>query len=969
MANSLLERLRAALAQQYEVERELGAGGMGTVFLARDLTLDRAVAIKILRPELATAAAAERFLREARILAKLSHPNVVPIHSAGEADGLFYFVMDYVEGETAAQRLERGKLTDAEAVRMAADILSALIAAHAQHVVHRDVKPANVFLVGDRALLSDFGVAKPTSEESPELTAVGHRVGTPGYMAPEQVEGQATTQSDLYAAGMILYEALSGRHWSITTRVDQADWTGVPTRLVPVLRRALAFSLGDRWDDAAAFRQALLATQAPRVGALGRFARIAAPLVIIAAIAGYLLLRPTGVSPRPIRDLSVLPVQVFDWAAIDGADLAMLVTGEIESTPGVSAVPWLLSAEWWDSVSAAGVSLPDARVADALGARRAAFATLWGYGDSVEVELSVYDAAGDLLPGGRVRVGIAQAQPQAVSKAIALELVKIELDTILPRGPRITDDLDALQQYLLGEREFRLGHMRPAVAYYEASVGYDSTFVLAWWRLANAWRWLGERGPYEKNFQELFELYSTDLGPLDSMLMVAQLTPPGRDRLRRYREAHESFPLHYFAAYLHGEELFNRGPLWGESLDSAIVNLEEAVRLNPRWASTYVHLIWAYIRLGRQEDARAHLGRLARIAPDPDEGWIYSPELLAQAIDERFAPPDVVAEGRRAMLADPTFGSPGWLVLLARLAGAFDVPQTQLELGGVLLARAEVLPRPVQAAAHLVRGLGLVAVGRQGEALSHFDSAAALLGSAEAQLHAAEWRVLPKAVGLDVVEPAELERGRRALGALAGEDSIGVRALWALALDALARDDEVAARRLSTRVWFAPPGSGAAPLGEFLRAALEADAGRYAAALERSGRLLDVQTPTVLLSGSRSPGETLSDPFARAFLHLKRGAWYEAADSLGAAARAYLWYEAVDVLGLPSLELPQAGEIDWAFGNYGRYLRGRVELELGEREAACRHLERVAQLWDGASAGFAELAGEARELKERECGG
>ncbi|NIR60768.1 MAG: serine/threonine protein kinase, partial [Gammaproteobacteria bacterium] len=204
MSQSLLERLRKALAGQYEVERELAAGGMGSIFLARDPTLERQVAVKILRPELATARAAERFLREARILASLSHPNVVPVHSAGEADGLFYYVMDYVEGETLGARLERGALSRDEAAKLGTDLLAALEASHAHGIVHRDVKPANIFLVADRALLGDFGIAKPLDEPG-GLTAAGDLVGTPSYMAPEQLEGEVTPRTDLYAAGMVLY--------------------------------------------------------------------------------------------------------------------------------------------------------------------------------------------------------------------------------------------------------------------------------------------------------------------------------------------------------------------------------------------------------------------------------------------------------------------------------------------------------------------------------------------------------------------------------------------------------------------------------------------------------------------------------------------------------------------------------------------------------------------------------------------
>src|SRR2546425_6292391 len=214
--SSVLERLRAALAPEYDVEREIASGGMGMVFLGRDMALECPVAIKVLRPELATAHAAERFLREARMLASLRHPHIVPVHHVGQAGEFFYYVMDFLEGETLADRLARGPLGQSEALKLGRDLLDALQEAHERLVVHRDIKPSNVVFVGGRALLVDFGIAKPVSGTSgggrtpprrgpapaPSLTAPRSVVGTLDYMPPQQTAGGGgTPRAGLCAPG------------------------------------------------------------------------------------------------------------------------------------------------------------------------------------------------------------------------------------------------------------------------------------------------------------------------------------------------------------------------------------------------------------------------------------------------------------------------------------------------------------------------------------------------------------------------------------------------------------------------------------------------------------------------------------------------------------------------------------------------------------------------------------------------
>src|SRR5437867_1641332 len=209
-----LARLQAALADRYTIERELGRGGMATVYLAQDLKHHRKVAIKVLKPELAAALGPERFLQEIEIAAGLTHPHILPLHDSGEATGLLYYVMPYVEGETLRNRLDRaGQLPVAEAVQIVREVADALSHAHSHDVVHRDIKPENILLEAGHAVVSDFGIARAIrAAAGASLTATGLAVGTPAYMSPEQAAGDSVLdgRSDVYALGCVLYEMLAG---------------------------------------------------------------------------------------------------------------------------------------------------------------------------------------------------------------------------------------------------------------------------------------------------------------------------------------------------------------------------------------------------------------------------------------------------------------------------------------------------------------------------------------------------------------------------------------------------------------------------------------------------------------------------------------------------------------------------------------------------------------------------------------
>ncbi|HEX9895411.1 MAG TPA: serine/threonine-protein kinase, partial [Gemmatimonadales bacterium] len=209
---TLQERLTHHLAGRYAFERELGHGGMAVVFLARDLRHDRRVALKVLRPEISAEIGAERFLREVKMAAGLTHPHVLTVYDSGEVDGLLFYVMPNMEGRSLRERLERERqLPLEEAIRITREVASALDYAHRQHVVHRDIKPENILFHEGNAMVADFGIGKALSGEG-SITQTGMAIGTPAYMSPEQAGGESAVdgRSDLYSLGCVFYEMLSG---------------------------------------------------------------------------------------------------------------------------------------------------------------------------------------------------------------------------------------------------------------------------------------------------------------------------------------------------------------------------------------------------------------------------------------------------------------------------------------------------------------------------------------------------------------------------------------------------------------------------------------------------------------------------------------------------------------------------------------------------------------------------------------
>ena len=273
----LRSHVERVLSSSYELDREIGRGGMGIVYLARDRRLKRQVAVKLLPPELAfRSEIRSRFLREAETAAQLSHPNIVPIYSVDEREGLVYFVMGYVEGDNLAKRLhERGPMDAEETRRILCEVSDALAYAHQRHVVHRDIKPDNILLDKDsgRAMVTDFGIARAVSEGEARLTATGMAIGTPAYMSPEQAAGDRDVdgRTDLYSLGIVGYQMLVGeppftantpaallvKHLTEAPTPVEERRAGVPSDLARAVMMLLEKDPANRFPSAEAFVTAL----------------------------------------------------------------------------------------------------------------------------------------------------------------------------------------------------------------------------------------------------------------------------------------------------------------------------------------------------------------------------------------------------------------------------------------------------------------------------------------------------------------------------------------------------------------------------------------------------------------------------------------------------------------------------------------------------------------------------------------
>jgi serine/threonine protein kinase len=946
----IVDRLREALAPEYQVERELARGGMGIVFLAQDMALDRPVAIKIIRPELATARAAERFLREARMLATVQHPNVVPIHTAGEADGFFFYVMDYVEGETLTERLQRGPMSHDQALRLGRDMLDALDAVHEKDVIHRDLKPSNIFLSRGRAVISDFGIAKPSMEPVLGGTTEGRVIGTLGYMSPEQAYGSTVTpSSDLYAAGVVLYEAYTGRPWATQMHETRPDWSGIPRQVVPILRRALMPKPVDRWPDAVRFRRALWHTRTTkyrrRAFLLGAGGLVFGSSVVLVFFTSLL-------QRRELADVAVLPFEPGSGVDSILAENLTLATHTNLEHSFLSAADEAGVGAWWHRYGEQVDSVARREVRG-LSAQYAVRGIVTAEGRDTIVTIEVIDRDGNRTDAGREHYTSWGETGRRIGRSV-VAVVSPNREEEYEGSPLVTRSDVAFNAYIEGRRAFGRNEFRTATRQFALAWTEDPGWALPQWWLNNAHRWTFSGGP-DTNIAltDLRAQHSDQLPDLERMLIDAQLAPTQERRHELYRDAIEQYPHNGYANFLHADELLMRGPHVGVPLEEIAAQLDSAAQKDPTFAPAQCQLTWANIRLGRQEPSALSVQACREVSAEASETDIDQGTLMQLLYAGRFQPEESEAV-LGALLQDPEIV--GTVDSLFRLGGMYDLAELQAGVGGQFLLAMPGAPENKQAHFLEGRGLGLIGLGQVAAGLGHIDQAAHLFGTVEAQLEAAEWRVVGHAVGLPGVTGEMLRDGRTRLEALAADPAARRRALWALGLSAARGGDTEVATALRDSLSSLPSDSATHRLTTLLDALILGARGGWREAINTSEPLLQFD------SAGRG-----GDPFARAVLHLKRADWFSQLDRPAKADSSRLWYEQFEVLFERLTLEAQASEIDWAMSTYARWLRGTAMRPPVNEIRACAHLTRVLELWMNADEDYEPLADQASDYLDRWC--
>lgn len=924
-ASHLLERVRSALAPRYRVERELGRGGMAVVYLAHDTKLECRVAIKVLPPELATENVTSRFVQEAQILASLRHSHIVPVRDVGDADGLSYYVMDYIEGPTLETRLRSGPLNRNEAVKLGRDLLDAVEAVHDADTVHRDVKPGNIFLQGRRAMLADFGIARKELGSSDKLTGPGAVIGTPAYMAPEQSTGlPASARSDLYSVGMVLYEALTGRAWCSGESPSQANWSGVPLTLVPILSKALALAPEQRWQDAAAFRRRLWGTRIVRYRI--RTALLTAAGIMVGVFLGVIFLTPE-VPSKPIT---------IRLAGVD-------VMGSLTPQFGDSLTDQLHLLFDGPDIAVCGSS--DACGDATLRLRGEANVR----GNFLVIELEAVDRTGfTFIDSGSTYEWKSTAENIVARALLALWGSDSPLGDqipheIIPRSSR------GLLAWLRAERLFDRGRWSNALDAYHDAVEFDSTCIVCSWRITEVERW-HSIPPNEHHVARAMD--NLHHFPTFLQILIVSRSLALEERLDTLRAVTERWPNFEPGWFQLGTELFHRGPLARRHRSEAVEVLQRAIVLREDFSPSWQLLAWAAIAEGRQELADSALRVLDELAgSDPPDPLALNFRLLLEiGFGYRFGDEARVEAVLSLLASDPRFANDLSVPAAPRMLPAFGSPEGAIRMGTVFSERSG----PLAVSGRAARAFGMMALGRPTAALEELRQLNNVPGFdvLAPKLEAALWIVDREAA----TEQNPLTIGRRLEQLLdpdvtSQRDRIGVA--WMLSLlgqhvDWDAYADSYYASGLNLQF----------PLTRLLEANLLGMTGDYEGALRISDTLRIWEPATILRESGGLMTEELNvpDEFFRVILHLLRSEWQVEVDNALAAAALLRWHEHSDQAQLP-IGRPTPQELDWSFGTLAVWRLASVlgALPSGRAEE-CDAYRLVTERWEKGDSIFAARA-------------
>ena len=664
------DRLKSALADRYAIEREIGSGGMATVYLAEDLKHERQVAVKVLRPELAASIGADRFLREIKITANLTHPHILPLLDSGEAEGSLYYVMPYVEGDSLRDRLDREKqLPIDDSLRIAGEVADALSFAHAHNVIHRDIKPENILLEAKHAVVADFGVARAIEEAGEtKLTDTGIALGTPAYLSPEQASGERELdgRSDIYALGCALYEMLAGeppftgptaeniilKHISAEPTPVNVLRETVSEEIALTVKRALAKSPADRFATADELTQQLQALATPSGGTTpsrtppvdrvtkrrwmtaGAAITVAAIIAVIAVVVAI----PGGSGVRLER--SHVVVAVFRNATADasldqvGERAAHWITqGLLQAA--IQVTPWDGALRAWQYVQS---EVEEGRVRDATralaeetGAGTVVSGVVYLENDSLEIHVDVTDVVrgrplGAVSPARGPRTSAREVISDAQQRVMGFLAINLD-ERISSQASSLTQppSYEAYRAFDDGMvRYLRTDYPEARPHFYQA-FELDTTFVtpliyavLTNFNLAQN---LGQRDAWGEadSLLGILERFRGRLSEYDQGFLdyqKARMVGDNPEALRAIRRAAELAPGSKAVYNRAMVALFVNRPQ--EAVD-ALLSLDPRRGEMRGWEPYYGYLVGAYTALGENEKA-GEVGQECR-ERYPDGRW------------------------------------------------------------------------------------------------------------------------------------------------------------------------------------------------------------------------------------------------------------------------------------------------------------------------------------------------------------